>query len=63
MKRGSYTIDVDKNRNYYNCREFGHITRNCRNQKIVRQGRRVEYRDNQNTMDYLKEEESLVVFN
>ena len=24
-----YTIDVDRERNCYNCRGFGHIARNC----------------------------------
>lgn len=31
----SYTINVNQGRNCYNCREFGHITRNYRNQEIV----------------------------
>jgi len=25
-----YAIDVDRERNYYNCRDFGHISRYCR---------------------------------
>ena len=30
-----YTIDVDCERNYCNYERFGHITRNCRSQRIV----------------------------
>jgi len=30
-----YTIDVDRERNYYSCGAFGHLARNYKNQKIV----------------------------
>ena len=43
-----YTMDVDQgNRNYYSCREFGHLARNCRNRESgnrIGKGRRLEYR-------------------
>jgi len=51
-------MDVDQGRNCYGCEEFGHLARNCRNQKIV--GWRLEYG---NKRDNLKEEKSLVVLN
>jgi len=51
---------VNRGRNCYSCGGFGHITRNCRNQEIVGQGRRIEYRDN-NNLNNLKEKENLVV--
>jgi len=41
-------MEVDKgNRNYYNCRGFGHLARDCRNRRTgnrIREGKRVEYR-------------------
>ena len=54
-------MDIDKRRNYYNCGGFGHLERNCRNWGIIGQGRRIKYRDNRNTLNNLKEKESLVV--
>ena len=46
----SYAIDVDRreNQNCYNCRGFGHLTRNCRNRNRIGEGRRLEYRENEN---------------
>lgn len=63
MRRDLYVIDVNRERNYYNCRRFGHLVQNCKNQKIIDQERRIEYRNNLNTLNNLKEEENLVVFN
>jgi len=57
IRRDSYMIDVNRERNCYNCGWFGYLAQNCKNQGIVGQGRRIEYKDN------LKEKESLVVFN
>jgi len=43
-------MDVDwRNRNYYNCEEFDHMARNCRNRGTgnrIGEGRRLEYRQN-----------------
>ena len=50
-------MNIDCERNYYSCGEFGYLIRNFRNWRIVKQERRMEYRDN------LKEEKSLVVLN
>ena len=52
-----YTMNIDRRKNYYNYRRFGHITRNYRNMRIVEQGRRISYQGNN---EHLKEEESLV---
>jgi len=41
-----YVIEVNCKRNYYSCRDFGHITRNCKNWEIMRRERKLEYRDN-----------------
>ena len=44
-----YTIEVDKgNQNCYNCRDFGHLARNCKNRGIrdkIGEDRRLEYRN------------------
>ena len=31
----SYAMNVDRRRNYYNYRDFGHIMRNCKNQRMI----------------------------
>jgi len=37
-------MEVDRRRNCYACREFGHLTRHCKNQGgRVTEGRRMEY--------------------
>jgi len=56
-------MNVDRGRNCYGCGEFGHLVSNCRNWGLVGQERRIEYRDNINMRDNLKEKESLVVLN
>jgi len=55
-------MEVDRERNCYNCKEFEHITKHYRNQRFVVQERRMEYRNNHN-IDNLKEKENLAVFN
>ena len=54
-----YAIDVDRGRNCYNCRSFGHIIRNCKNWKIIGQERRIDYKNNGQIN--LNRKESLVV--
>jgi len=54
---------MNRGRNCYSCGGFGHLVWNCRNQGIVGQGRRIEYRNNLNDVDNLKKEKSLVVLN
>jgi len=43
-RRDSYTMEVDRGRNYYACGGFGHMARHCRNWGgRVAEGRRLEY--------------------
>ena len=63
-----YVIDVDKDKNCYNCGSFGHIMRNCKSQNIVKRGRKLEYRENENNRQKMIEnkqnsnrEESLII--
>ena len=44
-RRDSYAMEVDRGRNCYACRGFGHIAYHCRNKGRgrVMEGRRVEY--------------------
>jgi len=51
-------VDVDQGRNYYNYGRFGHITRHCKNRRMVEQVRKISY---QNNNQNLKEKESLIV--
>ena len=61
MRRDPYAMEVDRERNCYSCGEFGHLVWNCRNQKRIGQERKIEYRDNRNNSNNLKEKENLVV--
>ena len=56
-------MEVDHRRNCYSCGGFRHLGKYYRNQRIVGQGRRIEYGDNCINMDNLKEKENLVVLN
>jgi len=38
-----YMMEVDRGRNCFACRGFGHMAHHCRNRGRVMQGRRVEY--------------------
>ena len=46
-KWGQYAMELDRrNKNCYNCRDFEHSARNCRNKGIgdrIGEGRRLEY--------------------
>ena len=65
----SFTIEVDRGRNCYVCRGFGHMAHHCRNRGRGRpmEGRRVEYRggrieeilDNSNNLKRVENLESL----
>jgi len=57
-----YTIDVNKGRNCYSCGEFGYIARNYKNREIVKQEKRVDYKDNGNNHN-LNEKDNLIVLN
>jgi len=65
-RRDPYTMEVDRGRNCYACRGFGHMARHCRNQgrRRVVNGRRLEYggeriEENHVYKNNLKEEENL----
>ena len=59
-KKESLYNRCGQRRNCYTCGGFGHIARNCRNQNIVGQERKIKYGDNLNTMNNQKKK-SLVV--
>jgi len=44
-RRNPYAMEVDRGRNCYTCRGFGHMAHHCRNRRRGRpiEGRRVEY--------------------
>ena len=42
-RQDPYVMEIDRGRNYFACRGFGHMARHCRNKESVMQGRRVEY--------------------
>jgi len=35
IKRNPYAIKIDRGRNCYSCRGFGHLAWNCRNQRKI----------------------------
>jgi len=39
IRRDSYAMEMNRERNGYSCREFGHLVWNCRNQGTVGQGK------------------------
>jgi len=58
-KRDPYTMKVDRRRNCYACREFGHIAHHCRNRRRVIEERRLEFEGNYKHSNSLEEEENL----
>ncbi len=69
-RRDLYTMEVDRRKNCYTCRGFGHMVHHCRNwrRKKVADGRRLEYRGwnierNHEHLNHLKEEENLESLN
>jgi len=64
-------VDRRESRNCYNCREFRHLARNCRNRGIknrIGDGRRLEYKqrlrmEENNGHSNLNKEGDLVVLN
>jgi len=60
----SYAIDMDKERNCYNCGDFGYITRHCKkreNQKRIEQERRVNDKDNKNISNVNRKKNLIVL--
>ena len=62
LRRDPFAMEVDRGRNCYACRGFGHMARNCRNRGRVM--RRVEigggrFKGNIKQIEHLKEVENL----
>jgi len=49
-------MEMDRERNCYNCERFGYFAWNYRNWRIVGQERRIEYRDHSNSVKQFKRE-------
>ena len=58
-RRNSYAIEIDRGRNCYACRGFGHMACHCRNKGRIAEGRRLEFKENYEHSNSLKEEENL----
>ena len=58
-RRDPYAMEVDRGRNCYACRGFGHMARHCRNRGRIAEGRRVEFKGNYKHSNTLKGEENL----
>jgi len=58
-RRDPYAMEVDRGRNCYTCRGFGHIVCHCRNRGKVVEGRRLKFEGNYEHLNSLKEEENL----
>ena len=56
-------MNVNRGSNCYSCEEFGYLVQNCRRQEIIGQKERIEYEENQNTINNLNGEEDLIVLN
>ena len=72
VQHNLYAIEVDRrNRNYYNCREFEYLMKNCRNRRTgnkIGERRRLEYRqrlamEGNNKQCNLNGERDLIVLN
>ena len=59
LRRDSYTMEVDKGRNYYVCGGFGHMACHCKNREKVVEERRLEFEGNYEHSNSLKEKENL----
>ena len=59
LRRDSYTMEVDRGRNYYVCGGFGHMACHCKNREKVVEKRRLEFEGNYEHSNSLKEKENL----
>jgi len=59
LRRDIYTMEVDRGRNCYACRGFGHMAHHYRNRERVAEGRRLDFKGNYEHSNSLKEEENL----
>jgi len=75
-QRNHYAMDIDRGRNCYTCRGFGHMAQYCRNKGTggrIGQGRRLEYGNESNRQrrteggneqqDNLNGEQDLILLN
>ena len=53
LRQDLYVMEVYWSRNCYSYGGFGYITRNYRNQRIIKQGRKLKHRNNLNTRNNL----------
>ena len=58
-KRDSYVMEVDRERNCYTCGVFGHMAHHCKNRGRVAERRRLEFKENYEHLNSLKEKENL----
>ena len=58
-RRDPYAMEVDRGRNCYSCKGFGHMAHHCRNRRRVAEGRRVEFEESYEYSNTLKGEENL----
>jgi len=65
-RRDLYMMEINRGRNCYACKEFGHMAHQCRSQGRIKvaDGRRLEYvrkslEENHEHLNCLKEEENL----
>ena len=58
-RRDLYAMEVDRGRNCYACRGFGHMAHHCRNRRRITEERRVEFEGNYEHWNTLKGEENL----
>jgi len=35
IRRNSYVMEINRERNCYSCEGFGHLVQNCRNQEVM----------------------------
>ena len=61
-RRDLYAIEVDRRKNCYACKGFGHMARHYRNRGRVAEGRRVEFEGSYEYSNTLKGEENLESF-
>ena len=59
LRRDPYAIEVDRGRNCYTCREFGHLAHHCKNWGRVAEERRLRYKRLYEYKNNLKGEENL----
>ena len=59
LRRDSYAIEVDRGRNCYTYRGFGHLAHHCKNWRRVAEGRRLRYEKLYEYKNNLKGEENL----